>query len=116
MGRWLPKIDTKYKGFWEWWWDDQSSCLYRHKKGEWHRFNTIAVRSSRNNVRDRFKFYTQVPEPMQMNTLKRTSVIYKQGYYITQGYRDVTTVVQLEEAREKTLDQLFIDLDKRIGE
>ena len=53
---------------------------------------------------------------MQMNTLKRTSVIYKQGYYTTQGYRYVTTVAQSEEAREKTLDQLFIDLDKRVGE
>ena len=116
LGKWLPNVDTLYQESWPWWWDNACQTLYRFNGTGWYRYETITRKRTRNNNGQRFKYYTCMQRPPDTTNLHRTTVAYKSGEYIAQGFAEMSVSNPSTTPPSPTLEGLISSLLSVPGE
>ena len=91
VGKWIEKaVETNLQN-WVWYWDIQNKVLYKKIQNTWikYRMDRKRTRGGNGGNKIRFKYYSSVPQPMDMSNLRMTTVNVEKGWIETEGYTDV---------------------------
>ena len=93
-----------------------TKLLYKLVDNTWHQFRPIILRRHTRSTTDRFRRYTQLREPPNIQYMQRTSVTLEKGCYVTHGFRPTQETTIAQPTEEITIRGLIQSLHKRIGE
>ena len=128
LGSWLVDTEKIYSSPWTWWLHDETNFLYERDEAGWIKFLPVLQRSRRRVSQRVYRHYVVEDQIPQLSLLKRTSVVYKKGLYIAQGYHNqivndnqpgrvvMDNILDISLNNSDTLSALIEAVDKRRGE
>ena len=116
VGKWVDDIKEIYSTSWKWWWEEDTKILYRFMDNQWQQFHPVMIRRNTRSTVERFKHYTPIPIPLNVQQLKRTSVTLEKGCYVTHGFKPLQCNIISNHNEETTIRGLMQSLQQRKGE